>query len=251
MRNGRVFKKDDILDLVYNKKKSVREAAQALDTSESYVRKVLSLNKINLSNSSRSTLEDEASTNISEMDLNDKQRGQKKNIPPSISQMKPELRKALYRWLDGRKPLTGFVKRTGIDGQTAEAEYNTYLKLKGTDRYDLQRDLLISAGYEEDEIEPIISSALDRLLSNSSLIDHVEKRKKVAMEAHVESAMERFAQEEESKLPLFFIRPECSLCGSSLLGILIYKMNGEGRTIAEYLSSNYKCNRCKQGTEYI
>jgi hypothetical protein len=58
-----------------------------------------------------------------------------------------------------------------VDGRLLEEEYEIYLKLKDADRFELQKKLLALVGYDEDEIESIISGATSNLLTNSSLLE--------------------------------------------------------------------------------
>jgi hypothetical protein len=166
---GRKSKKDRIIELM-DKGKSAKEVADMVGTSESYVNKVKSIERMESAISSNSKSEDLfIPTNADVEFTNKKGKVRSKNI--QVSSISSSIRKSLYGWLDSNKLLVDFIKRTGVDGRLLEEEYEIYLKLKDADRFELQKKLLALVGYDEDEIESIISGATSNLLTNSSLLE--------------------------------------------------------------------------------
>jgi predicted transcriptional regulator len=137
---GRKSKKDRVLELT-EKGNSVKEVATMLGASESYVNKVKSINRMESAISSNSKSEDLSIPINADVELaNKKGKVRSKNI--QVSSISPSIRKKFYGWLDSKKPLVDFIKRTGVDGRLLEEEYEIYLKLKDSDWFELQKNSL-------------------------------------------------------------------------------------------------------------
>ena len=175
MKDGKQSKKDKILELL-DKGKTCKQISQMLGTTESYIYKVRSIDRLGLLTSSRSNaIKDDPVPVISDGDPVNRQR-KPKSKSDLVSPMIPEIRKAFYRWLGDRKPIADFVKRTGVDGRVIEEELDIYRRLLDADPFELQEKILHAIGYIEAEIKSIISSEPTSLLANTSLIDLVKKR---------------------------------------------------------------------------
>jgi hypothetical protein len=122
-----------------DKGKSAKEVADMVGTSESYVNKVKSIERMESAISSNSKSEDlSIPTNADVEFTNKKGKVRSKNI--QVSSISSSIRKSLYGWLDSNKLLVDFIKRTGVDGRLLDEEYEIYLKLKDADRFELQKN---------------------------------------------------------------------------------------------------------------
>jgi hypothetical protein len=217
-----------------------------LGTTESYIYKVRSIDRLGLSTSSGSdTLKDKPVPVISDLEHANRQRKPKSN-GPLLSPMMPEIRKAFYRWLGDRKSLADFVKRTGVDGRVVEEELQVYRRLQDADPFELQEKILRTIGYEEGEINSITAAAQDPLLTNISLIELVERRLEKQLKLKAEDMMLSCATK-NVVLPLWFSRPKCSKCKEDVYGVLAYTRDSyaDGRYVTEKLSTTYVCLSCR------
>jgi hypothetical protein len=250
LKAGKQFKKDKILELL-DKGKTCKQIAQLSGTTESYIYKVKSMDRLGLLTSSGSdTLKDKPVPVISDVNHANRQRKQKSKSD-LVFPMTPEIRKAFYRWLEDRKPIVDFVKRTGVDGRVIEEELQVYRRLKDADPYELQEKILRTIGYEEGEINSITTATPDTLLANASLIAHVERGMEKQLKLKAEDMMVKYATTRDHELPLRFIRPKCSKCKKEILGVLMYTkglLGGDGKPACEHLSTTYECIWCLMDT---
>jgi hypothetical protein len=244
---GRKSKKDRIIELM-DKGKSAKEVADMVGTSESYVNKVKSIERMESAISSNSKSEDLfIPTNADVEFTNKKGKVRSKNI--QVSSISSSIRKSLYGWLDSNKLLVDFIKRTGVDGRLLEEEYEIYLKLKDADRFELQKKLLALVGYDEDEIESIISGATSNLLTNSSLLEHLKTCIGVDKNWSVDHMTILRMVNKKFVLPSAFIRPLCSNCGIELMGVLVYRRFKEDPDLIKHLDSICLCTECRSSAE--
>jgi hypothetical protein len=252
LKAGKQSKKDKILELLDKNKdkikgKTSKQIAQMLGTTESYIYKVRSIDKLGLLTSSGSdTLKDKPVPVISDVEQADRQR-KPKSKSDLLSPMIPEIRKAFFRWLGDRKPIVDFVKRTGVDGRVIEEELQVYRRLQDADPFELQENILRTIGYEEGEINSITAAAHDTLLSNTSLMELMERRMEKQLKLKAQDMVVRYMTK-NIVLPLGFSRPKCSKCKNDVYGVLVYTrdiINVDAEDITEELSTTYVCFACR------
>jgi hypothetical protein len=232
-------KKDSIIELM-DKGKSAKQVADMLGTSESYVNKIKSISRRESAISSSAKYVGKSIPISSDVEFTNTQPKMPKN--DQALSITPETRRSFYECLEMNKTPVDFIKQTGVDGRQLEKEYEIYLRFKGADPRELQKELLALVGYEESQIKSIISAAPSNLLTNSTLLVQLKKGIDQRKGWWCESMMIQYSINKDCNLPLKFKRPICSKCGNEVMGVLVIKryMN-----ILDHLNSVSLCASCR------